>query len=165
MKWLGVGVMGFGALWLVIGGGIMLAGGSPDAAAGTGRIFAWMGLSILVVGLLAFAAGLLLDRARRGLAARIDAQGISATATISRVEPNWNVRVNGRPIYTIVEFAFTDSGGAPRQVRKTRLSADLVAGSRIAPGSQVEVRYLMDDPRRCGLVLTDESSGLSTLAV
>lgn len=164
-KWIGVGFMGFGLVWLVIGGGIMLAGGSAEAAGGTGRIFALMSLGFLATGGLMVGAGLLMSRAAKQRTALIETQGVSAKGTVTRVEPNWNVRVNGRPVYSIVEFTFTDSSGGPRQVRKTRIGAGLAANSQIAPGSEVEVKYLMGDPRQCGLVLTDSTTGGTTLAV
>lgn len=155
-KYLGVGFMGFGVLWLIIGGGMMLGSGPASPVADVARPFMILGASLLAVGALGFTVGQLQIRAARERTARIDAQGISARGTVSAVEPNWNVRVNGRAVYSIVAFTFTDSSGAPRSVRKTRVDSGLVSSSQIAAGAQVDVKYLMEDPGQCGLVLTDD---------
>lgn len=154
----------FGVLWLLIIAAVSLLIGVP-LPAGMATLFYGLGGIFLLVGVVLTLGGLIGARKRRAEIGKLDSQGVPATGQVTYVDRNYSIRVNGNPIYSIVEFTFKDSSGVERTSRKEDVSSEMVIRNKIEVGSQVEVKYLMENPDENMLVLHDPRDGSSSPSV
>jgi hypothetical protein len=117
----------------------------PGLAASLPLIILWSvgGLLILLGGL-----AVIRGRARQAESNRILASGVEAAGAITFLDRNWTLRVNGQPVYSIVEYRFHDATGREfvRRIDEVPSEAAIRAGWQV--GSQVKVRYLPEDPSK-----------------
>ena len=106
-----------------------------------GLLVLWGGLALIV------------GRTQQAEANRVLASGVDATAAITFLDRNWSLRVNGQPLYSIVEYRFQDSTGRDfvRRVDNIPSESAIRAGWQV--GSQVQVRYLPQDPSKSVIML------------
>lgn len=120
------------------------------------------GAILLVVGLALYIPGSISDRkfleehARR--AKNLFDNGLPARGKITFVDKNYSVLLNQKPIYSIVEFTFEDHLGRPHTSRKENVDSDLVIRAQISVGSEVDVKYLKENPDENALLVRDPSA-------
>ena len=73
-------------------------------------------------------------------------------------DKNYSVLVNGKPIFSSVEFTYQDSAGKPHTGRKDNVNSDLVIRDKIVVGSLVAVKYLPENPDKNILILEDPTA-------
>jgi len=109
-------------------------------------IFLISGLVFFIPGVRAFA-----DLPRRVRLLRdLKENGIETTATITFVDLNYSLRVNGKPVYTIVEYEYTDHHGTPQSHRLPRVPSEIIIRQKYEVGSTITIVYLPDRPEKSG---------------
>lgn len=83
-------------------------------------------------------------------------KGVPARGRVTFVDKNYSVLVNQKPIYSSVEYTFEDHLGRPHIGRSDAVDSDWVIRAQIAVGSEVELKYLANDPEQNQLVLPGE---------
>lgn len=108
-----------------------------------------------VGGLMAFFGliGLLRGRRSSQNTKRVLAEGVDSTGRITFVDRNYSVQVNNRPIYSIVEYTYTDGLGTEYVNRITNANTEQVIRSGWQVGSTISIRYLQDDPSQSAIVM------------
>jgi hypothetical protein len=74
--------------------------------------------------------------------------GIEKEATVTFVDKNYNLLVNNRPIYSIVEYKYQDDFGNEYANRVDNVSTDSVIRNKIEVGSTIKIKYLPNDPTK-----------------
>jgi len=97
--------------------------------------------------------GLATNAKQRKLAARLMRTGLDAEGTVTFVDKNWAIKVNQRPIYSIVEYTYQDSSGTEHTRRVDKLNSELVIRKQIQVGSKIPVKYAPEDPSKSVMVL------------
>lgn len=119
---------------------------------GFGAIFIVVGLAMTAGGIAAVFFGLRMRRNLQSAKSDLLARGLAAEATVTFVDRNYGMLVNNRPIYSIVEFTFTDMSGMQRTAKINDASSEWVIRNKIEVGSTVTVKYLPENPARVMLV-------------
>lgn len=141
-------------------GGIMGAVSSvPEASDVAGGMMGSMSTIFLVafggVGVLMVIFGVLsLRRGRRQVQQHqlILANGIQTEGRVTFVDRNYSVTVNNRPIYSIVEYTYTDGSGVAHTNRIDQVNTESVIRAGIEVGSTIQIKYLMEDPSQSTIV-------------
>lgn len=74
--------------------------------------------------------------------------GLEKEATVTFVDKNYNLLVNNRPIYSIVEYKYQDDFGNEYTNRVDNISTDAVIRNKIEVGSTIRIKYLPNDPAK-----------------
>ncbi len=139
-----------------IGAGIftyIMLGTVPWAESGLSDEFI-MGIRYGFPGVFLLAGGLFVISAVRSLlgavqnremADKLLERGIETTGQVTFIDRNWSIRVNERPIYSIIEYVF-EANGQQYTRRKTDAPTETVIRSGLAVGQSVPVFYLPEDP-------------------
>lgn len=93
--------------------------------------------------------------ALRRLKPKILSEGSQATATITFLDRNYSFLVNNRPVYSIIEYRYTDLYGQPYTQTITNASTETVIRMDLSVGSEIPIRYLPDDPAK-SLIVWDQ---------
>ena len=117
-----------------------------------------LGFVLFGVGVLLLVNGLRKTLARSKLAKEIFARGALTKGTVTFADKNYSVLVNGKPIFSSVEFTYQDSAGKTHTGRKDNVNSDLVIRAKIAVGSPVAIKYLPENPDKNILILEDPST-------
>jgi len=125
----------------------------PFAGFVTCAIVGGLGLLFLLLGIVFLAK----SKQNAARLAEILSSGTPAEATVTYVDRNFRIRVNGQPVYSIVEYRYQDGAGMSHVRRITDASTDVVVRSGIAVGSKVEIRISRTDPSKSALILTPAS--------
>lgn len=129
---------------------------SPDVVLPWYLYVLWLGPGILAVpGIILLVIGLSKRKKNKDKAEEIYRDGIPARARVTFVDKNYNVLVNEKPIYSIVEYEFSDSFGRTYTGRKENADSDLVIRNQITVGSEVDIKYLAANPDETVLILHD----------
>ena len=72
--------------------------------------------------------------------------GIDAQGTVTFVDKNWSVRINGNPIYSIVEYTYIDKTGYQHTNRINNLNSEIVIRKQIQVGSNIPIKYAAENP-------------------
>ncbi len=80
------------------------------------------------------------------------ASGVQTEGQVTFVDKNYSVLINNAPVYSIVEYTYTDGSGMQHTNRIDRVSTESVIRSGIAVGSTIQVKYLMEDPSKSTIV-------------
>jgi len=145
-RWLLTDGWTIGAIvFIIVGGSFSITG----AGLTVGIITAFVGIPFLILGLVILAGGLAVlvwryDLAQKALNVLRDGQ--AARGEITALEPNYNVRINGRTPWNI-GYKFSLDGN-DYEGRVTTLNNP---GADLAPGSPAVVLYLPDAPQYNGL--------------
>jgi hypothetical protein len=135
--------------------------GGPGASASdqaAAPLLTIIGGGVAVLGLIIFVVGLVTGRKARAIGKRILESGVAAEAMVTFVDRNYNILVNERPIYSIVEFKFQDMSGAEHVFQHTTVNAELVIRNQVEVGSTVNIKYLPEDPSQNILMLENPSA-------
>lgn len=150
----------FGVLWT----GILLAvhfarpAAVPAEAAVPLQIMTAVGAVVLAIGVLLLVTGLVRARKLREKALKIFRRGTEAKGKVTFVDKNYGLLVNNKPIYSIIEFTFQDAAGRVYTARKANVESDLVIRCGIQVGSEVDLKYLPENPGDNVLLIKDPSA-------
>jgi hypothetical protein len=72
--------------------------------------------------------------------------GIDAEGTVNFVDKNFSILVNHTPIYSIVEYSYTDHSGNPHTRRVTNVNSELVIRKQVVVGSKIRIKYSAENP-------------------
>lgn len=81
--------------------------------------------------------------------------GLPARARVTFVDKNWQIMKGPVYIYSIVEYEFSDSHGRLHTCRNAKVDSEQVIRSQIVVGSEVDIKYLRENPLENVLILTD----------
>lgn len=107
------------------------------------------------IGVVIFFFGLVSFRRARGLFRQhqmILTNGVQTEGRVTFVDRNYNFTINERPVFSIVEYTYTDGSGVQRTNRLDQMNTESVIRSGIQVGSTIQVKYLMDDPSQSTIV-------------
>ncbi|HEX2915959.1 MAG TPA: DUF3592 domain-containing protein [Chloroflexia bacterium] len=99
--------------------------------------------------------GLLQGKARQGELQQIAATGVETGGIITFLDRNYSLLINNRPVYSVIEYRYRDGMGREFVKRADNIKTDVVIRSGWQVGSQVRVRYLPQDPTKCGLMFAE----------
>jgi hypothetical protein len=160
--WAGVILTIFGLGWLTTMGAMYALGAltTPDIALPWYVLVLWLspGLVFLLLGIILLIIGLrALKKKRKAKTAILDAlqHGVDAKARVTFVDKNYTITMNERPLFSIVEFEFSDDYGHVFTGRKDQVDSDLVIRNKVEVGSEVDIKYLPEDPSINALLLPD----------
>ena len=149
----------FGGGWLITMGSMYLLGAltTPDVVLPWYMLVLWFGPGVvtLPLGVLLVIIGLVTGKKKKSAVVDLLKDGVNAKARVTFVDRNFYVLVNDTPIYSIVEFEFTDDKGSHYTSRKDNVDSDLVIRNKIEVGSEVDIKYMSGDPNINGLLLAD----------
>lgn len=111
---------------------------------------AGLGLIFAIVGII----GVIRNANKKKRSMYIMQYGTSTEGTVNYVDKNYTLLVNNNPIYSIVEYTFTDKTAKSYTRRISNISSELVIRKQIIVGSKVIVKYLPETPNENVLVLT-----------
>jgi len=97
-----------------------------DFPAGYILPFSIVGVVTGLIGLILLISGLRSRKKDKEKAEYIFNQGIPGKGRVTFVDKNYSMLVNEKPIYSIVEFVFTDHMGRDHTSRKDNVESDLV---------------------------------------
>lgn len=80
-------------------------------------------------------------------------QGVEGQGTITFVDRNYQVRINGRPIYSIVEYTYTDSMGTQYVNRINDANTEFVIRAGWQTGVTIPIKYLSEDPQQSAIIM------------
>ena len=132
--------------------------GMPEVVTTTLHGVIALGVVMCGVGVLLLVTGLRKAITRSKLAKEIFARGSLTKGTVTFADKNYSVLVNGKPIFSSVEFTYQDSAGKPHTGRKDNVNSDLVIRDKIVVGSLVAVKYLPENPDKNILILEDPTA-------
>jgi hypothetical protein len=138
--------------WTITAFVLVIVGGSfsvSGAGLTVGIITAFIGIPFLILGIAILAGGLAVlvwryDLAQKAL--KVLREGLATRGEITSLEPNYNVRINGRTPWTI-GYKFSLDGN-DYEGKVTSLNDPSV---EMAPGNPAVVLYLADAPQFNGL--------------
>jgi len=113
-----------------------------------------IGAMILIGGIL-WITGNAKGKEKQELAAKIFKEGILTRGKVTFVDKNYNLLVNEKPIYSIVEVVFNDEMGREHVSRKDNIESDLVIRSQVVIGSEIDLKYMRDDPTKNAFIIWD----------
>jgi hypothetical protein len=118
---------------------------------GPGAITLPLGIILLIIGLVG------LKKKRKAKTAMLEAleHGVDVKGRVTFVDKNYAITMNERPLYSIVEFEFSDDYGHVFTGRKDKVDSELVIRNKIEVGSEVDIRYVPEDPSINALLLRD----------
>lgn len=132
-------------VFTIVGGSFSISG----AGLTVGIVTAFVGIPFLILGFVMLAGGFAVLIWRYELAQKalnVLRHGLSTRGEITSLEPNYNVRINGRTPWTIgYKFSLDSSDYEGRVTTLNDPSVDL------APGNPAVVLYLPDSPQYNGL--------------
>ena len=112
-----------------------------------------IGVAFVVIGILHTILTFVRLRRRASMATNVLETGIETKGTVTFVDRNYGVKVNGRHIYSIVEYKFTDLSKKEYVKKVTEASTEEVIRCKIEVGGTVKVKYLSSDPTQSIMIL------------
>jgi len=112
----------------------------------------------IVIGVVLLIIGFAKKKNKGEQALQIYNQGIPAKARVTFVDKDYSYLVNEKPIYSVVEFVFTDHMGRQHTARKKQVESDLVIRTNITVGSEVDIKYMSADPDKNVLMIKDPTA-------
>ncbi len=96
-----------------------------------------LGLIFLIAGIISMVRGSKQMKVNQYIANH----GIPAEGTVTFVDRNWTLLVNKNPIYSIIEYTYTDNNGVQYSRKVTNANSNLVARMGIQVGSKIAIKY------------------------
>ena len=121
-------------LALSIGGGL----------AGLGGIF-------LIIGMIGLARSSKLNKEKL----YIMQTGVKTKGKITFVDKNYSLLVNNTPVFSIVEYIYSDKKGNQYTRRIDTISSNIVIRLQIQVGAIVSIKYLANDPSKSVILLQE----------
>lgn len=99
----------------------------------------------------------LISLIRGGRSARMTQQvlanGVPGEGKITFVDRNYRLLVNNRPVYSIVEYVYSDGLGNQFMNRVNNANTEQVIRAGWQVGSSVPIKYLSEDPSKSAIVM------------
>lgn len=83
---------------------------------------------------------------------RLEQNGDRTVGRVTYVDNNYGLLVNNAPVYSIIEFQFTDYYGKTHSGKKLDVPSDLVIRQQITVGDEITVVYDRDNPASTKIV-------------
>jgi hypothetical protein len=116
---------------------------------GSSAVFGGIGALMILFGVLGLIRG-----SKKAKQDNLIAQtGMEREATVTFVDKNYNLLVNNRPIYSIVEYKYQDDFGNEYTNRIENASTNDVIRNKIEVGSTIRIKYLPQDPAQSVMVV------------
>ena len=80
-------------------------------------------------------------------------EGIEGQGTITFVDRNYSVRINGSPIYSIIEYSYMDSMGNQYTNRINNANTEFVIRAGWQPGIRIPIKYLSENPEKSAIIM------------
>jgi len=80
-------------------------------------------------------------------------EGVEGQGTITFVDRNYRVQINNRPIYSIVEYSYSDGLGNQYVNRIDNANTEFVIRAGWQVGTVVPIKYLSENPQQSTLVM------------
>lgn len=158
----GIVLILFGLVWLGIMGAIysLCAFTSPEIALPWYWMALWFGPGIVMlpVGIILAIIGVALLRKKEIANQQMQNNRencIMTKARVTFVDKEYVTTMSEMPLFSLVEYEFTDDYGKVFTGRKDQVDSDLVIRNKIEVGSEVDIVYATQDPNINGLMLTD----------
>lgn len=116
---------------------------------GVASVVGGLGALFILFGLLSLASG----SKKRKQDSRVMQTGVDAEADVKYVDKNYNVLVNRRPIYSIVEYTYQDSSGNEHTNRIENVNSEQVIRNQIEVGSRIAIKYAAENPGESVIVM------------
>lgn len=135
----------------------IVVNGQRSTSADTRAILQYsVGGGIAALGLIFFAAGIR-GRARskkqQEQIQHIMKTGIEAEGTVTFVDKNYSMLVNKKPVYSIIEYTYTDRTGQQHMRRVETVPSDYVIRRNIQVGGKVAVKYATENYSQSTILL------------
>jgi hypothetical protein len=78
--------------------------------------------------------------------------GVEKEATVTFVDRNYDLLINNRPIYSIVEYKYRDDVGNEYTNKVENANTNEVIRHKIEVGSTIKIKYLPQDPGKSVMV-------------
>ena len=75
-------------------------------------------------------------------------EGVDGQGTITYVDRNYRVQINNRPIYSIVEYSYTDGMGNQYVNRIDNANTEFVIRAGWQVGAVIPIKYLSENPQQ-----------------
>ena len=158
----------FGLGFVAAAAGVLIFGGSMEQIPLGGMDinlsllialpFGLVGLATGLIGVILVISGFMQRGKNKAKAEQLLTVGVPARARVTFVDKNYSMLVNEKPIFSIIEFTFTDRYGRIYTGRKTQADSDLVIRNQIVVGSEVDIRYMPENPQENMIILKDPSA-------
>lgn len=79
--------------------------------------------------------------------------GIQSEGTVTFVDKNYSVLINKNPIYSIVEYTYSDNSGNKHMNRINYVSSEQVIRRQIVVGSKIAIKYSGEDAAKSIIIL------------
>jgi hypothetical protein len=96
-----------------------------------------LGLIFLIIGIISMIRGSKQMKENQYIAKN----GIPTEGTVTFVDKNWTLLVNKNPIYSIIEYTYTDNNGMQYSRKVTNANSNLVTRMGIQVGSKIPIKY------------------------
>jgi len=80
-------------------------------------------------------------------------EGVEGQGTVTFIDRNYRVRVNGRPVYSIVEYSYMDSIGNQYVNRIDDANTEFVIRAGWQAGTKIPIKYLSEDPQKSAVIM------------
>ena len=116
----------------------------------------WIAIGVMIViGAILWLTGNVKGKETQALAMKIFKEGRLTRGKVTFVDKNYSLLVNEKPIYSIVEVVFNDEMGREHVSRKENIESDLVIRSQVVIGSEIDMKYLREDPTKNVFLIWD----------
>lgn len=128
-------------------------GAAQDAMGMAQNLFTY--IFVGVGALMAFFGVISLFRGKRSSqqTEKILQEGVPGQGQITYVDRNYNVQINNRPIYSIVEYTYADGLGNQYVNRINNVNTELVIRAGWQVGTVIPIKYLSDNPQQSAIAL------------
>jgi hypothetical protein len=79
--------------------------------------------------------------------------GIAAKGTITFVDKNYSLLVNKKPIYSIIEYTYTDNSGIDHTRRINNFNSDIAIRNNFQVGSVIPIKYSVENPAESVMII------------
>jgi hypothetical protein len=79
--------------------------------------------------------------------------GVETEGIVLFVDKNYYILLNKKPIYSIVEYKYSDSNGTEHIRKVDNIPSDLVIRNKIEVGGTVKIKYLKEDPKQSVILI------------
>lgn len=108
-----------------------------------------------VGGLMSFFGVISLIRGGRAsnMTKKVLQEGTAGQGKITFIDRNYRVQINNRPIYSIVEYTYTDGLGNQYVNRIDNANTEFVIRAGWQIGMTIPIKYLSDNPQQSAIVM------------
>lgn len=111
----------------------------------------FFGALITIWGLITHRRQKRLSKARQ----KILQDGVVGEGRIKFLDRNYRVEINGRPVYSIIEYDYVDSAGNYYINRVDNVDTDAIIRTGWQVGSTIPIKYLSEDARQSTIIMPE----------